>query len=90
MGGIMVAVGIKELKEKLSGYVDRVRNGESIVVTDRGREVALMVPVSPERRAVRQLMESGRAAWSGGKPQGLSGIRTKGKALSRTILENRR
>jgi len=33
----MISVGIKELKEKLSGYVDKVRHGEEIVVTDRGK-----------------------------------------------------
>jgi prevent-host-death family protein len=86
----MVAVGIKELKEKLSGYVTRVRHGEEIVVTDRGREVALLIPVSRERNAVKQLVESGRAAWTGGKPGGIKGIKAKGKPLAKTILEDRR
>ena len=33
-------VGIRELKNGLSGYIDRVRNGEEVIVTDRGRPVA--------------------------------------------------
>ena len=86
----MISVGVKELKEKLSGYVRRVRLGEEIVVTDRGEEVALVIPVSRERRAVRQLVESGRAAWTGGKPAGMKGIKAKGGQLSRTVLEERR
>jgi prevent-host-death family protein len=86
----MVSVGIKELKEKLSAYVDRVRRGEEIMVTDRGKEIAMVVPISQERITVRHLVQARRAAWDGGKPRGMKGIKVKGKALSKTILENRR
>ena len=86
----MISVGIKELKDKLSGYVDKVRRGEEILVTDRGKEVALVIPVSRERNAVKHLVREGKAAWSGGKPVGLKGIKTKGGTVSKTVLENRR
>lgn len=86
----MISVGIKELKEKLSGYVDKVRHGEEIVVTDRGKEIALVIPISRERNAVKQLAASGKAVWAGGKPAGVKGIKMKGKALSTTVLEDRR
>jgi len=86
----MISVGIKELKEKLSGYVDKVRQGEEVVVTDRGREIALLIPISRERGAVKDLVEKGNVRWSGGKPAGLQGVKTKGKPLSKTILEERR
>ncbi len=86
----MISVGIKELKEKLSGYVDKVRHGEEIVVTDRGREIALVIPISRERNAVKGLVASGKAAWAGGKPAGAKGIKVKGKALAKTVLEDRR
>ena len=86
----MISVGIKELKEKLSGYVDKVRHGEEIVVTDRGREIALLTPISRERGAVKELVETGKVKWAGGKPAGRRGIKTKGKPLSKTILEERR
>jgi prevent-host-death family protein len=86
----MISVGIKELKEKLSGYVDKVRHGEEIVVTDRGKEIALVIPISRERSAVKQLAGSGRAAWTGGKPVGVKGIRAKGGSIAKTILEDRR
>ena len=33
-------VGIRELKNELSKYIDRVRGGEEVIVTDRGRPVA--------------------------------------------------
>ena len=37
-------VGIRELKAKLSEHVQRVAGGEAIIVTDRGRPVARLVP----------------------------------------------
>jgi prevent-host-death family protein len=86
----MISVGIKELKAQLSAYVARARHGEEIVVTDRGKEVAMVVPVSREREAITGLLTSGRAAWAGGKPRGVTGTRIKGKPLSATVLEGRR
>ena len=86
----MITVGIKELKTRLSSYVARVKEGEELVITDHGREVALVVPITPERRAVKALAESGRAMWGGGKPQGLAGVMAAGPSLSETVLEERR
>lgn len=36
----MKAVAIKELKNRLSAYLREVKNGEVVLVTDRGRVVA--------------------------------------------------
>ncbi|RNC70742.1 MAG: type II toxin-antitoxin system prevent-host-death family antitoxin [Desulfuromonadales bacterium] len=86
----MIAVGIKELKARLSSYVEKVQQGEEVVITDHGREVALVVPISPERRAVKALMDEGRAKWAGGKPTGKRGVSVKGESLSDTVLKERR
>ncbi len=86
----MISVGVKELKAKLSSYIAQAREGEEIVITDHGKEVAMMIPLSRERQAVRFLMDEGRAKWSGGKPKGVAGIRIEGKSLSETVLEERR
>ena len=43
--GHMKTVAIAELKARLSAYLDRVREGEEIGVTDRGRLVARLAPV---------------------------------------------
>ncbi len=86
----MISVGIKELKEKLSSYVNKARHGEEIVVTDRGKEIALVIPISSERSAVTRLVGSGRAVWNGGKPVGVKGIKAKGGSIAKTILEDRR
>ncbi len=37
-------VGVRELKAKLSMYLDRASKGETLVVTDRGRPVATLGP----------------------------------------------
>ena len=86
----MITVGIKELKAKLSSYLEKVKNGEEVVITDHGREVAVVMPISAERRAVRALMDSGMAKWTGGKPKGKTGLKVMGKPLSETVLEERR
>ena len=38
-------VGVRELRNNLSRFLDRVRHGEELVVTNRGRAVARVVPV---------------------------------------------
>jgi prevent-host-death family protein len=40
----MKVVGLRELKNRLSEYVRLVRNGEEVLVTDRGAVVAELVP----------------------------------------------
>ena len=45
----MRSVGIKALKDRLSEYVRLAAGGETVLVTDRDRVVAELVPVSPGR-----------------------------------------
>jgi len=86
----MRAVGIRELKAKLSSYIAQVGKGEHIVVTDHGDEVAVFAPLSNEHRLIRRLQQAGKAQWSGGKPQGLDEtITVTGRALSLTVLGER-
>jgi prevent-host-death family protein len=40
----METVGIRELKNRLSAYVRKAEAGDVIIVTDRGRVVAELVP----------------------------------------------
>jgi prevent-host-death family protein len=49
----MQAVGLRELKAKLSEYVRRARDGEVVLVTDRGEVVAELR--SPSARHVQEL-----------------------------------
>jgi len=86
----MIAVGIRELKMRLSEYVRKASRGEEIMVTARGREVASLVPVTRARRALKRLADGGMARMPEGKPRGARGLSLKGKPLSDTVIEDRR
>ncbi len=43
----MNQVGVRELRQNLSRYLTEVKEGESFVVTERGREVARLTPSGP-------------------------------------------
>lgn len=46
------SVGVRELRQNISRYLERVKEGETFVVTEHGREVARLVPswVAPYAR----------------------------------------
>src|SRR5271155_393436 len=41
-------VGVRELRQHLSRYLARVKEGETLTVTERGHEVARLVPSHPD------------------------------------------
>jgi prevent-host-death family protein len=45
-------VGIREAKATLSALVGRTRRGEVITITDHGRPVAQLVPISDSERSL--------------------------------------
>ncbi len=50
-------MGIRELKQRLSEYLERVAAGEVIRVTDRGRPKAMLTPVRDDRVVERGVRE---------------------------------
>lgn len=54
----MADVGVRELKQRLSEYLDRAERGELLRVTDRGRPKALIGPL-PGRARIGQGIEEG-------------------------------
>ena len=54
-----VEVGERDLKNNLSRYLDRVRNGDEIVVTDRGRPVARLLAIDASTDRLSDLIEAG-------------------------------
>lgn len=54
-------VGIRELRQNLSVYLRRVARGERLELTDRGRPVALLVPIRPDMSPIERLVAEGRA-----------------------------
>ena len=53
----MRKTGIRNLKDHLSEYLQYVRNGETVVVTHRNREIAKVVPAEPDNER-DQLLQS--------------------------------
>lgn len=50
-------VGIRELKARLSDYLDRAAAGEEVIVTDRGQPVARLVPFTSDSAVERGIEE---------------------------------
>ncbi|PIV27767.1 MAG: prevent-host-death protein [Anaerolineae bacterium CG03_land_8_20_14_0_80_58_20] len=88
-----MTVGTRELKNKLSEYLRRVKAGETIVITERGNEVAWIIP-KPEtlEDRMKALAASGFLEWSGKKlkPHKPTIINTSGRQISDLIVEDRR
>jgi antitoxin (DNA-binding transcriptional repressor) of toxin-antitoxin stability system len=57
----MKMVGIAELKARLSEYLDLVKSGESVLVTERGRPVATLSRSDEASAEVDELVRSGVA-----------------------------
>jgi prevent-host-death family protein len=88
-------VGIRALKNGLSGWVARARDGEEIVVTDRGVAVARLVPASAGPRTLetliaRGLVEPAPEREKRARPQRRVRLRGAGPTLSDYVVEQRR
>lgn len=55
-------VGVRELRQNLSVYLDRVKAGETLEVTEHGQPVARLAPNPPKPRSILdQLIAEGKA-----------------------------
>lgn len=54
-------VGVRELRQNLSVYLERVKKGEALTVTDRGKEVAILRPMPKSDDLIERLVAEGRA-----------------------------
>ena len=55
-------VGVREIRQNLSVYLDRVKAGETLHVTEYGRVVAILAPLPAERLSpLERMVREGRA-----------------------------
>ena len=54
-------VGVRELRQNLSIYLDRVKKGEALTVTEHGAAVAILRPLAPASNMLARLVAEGRA-----------------------------
>ena len=89
----MLQVGLREANMHFSKYLKLVREGQEVVVTERGTPVAVIKPLinegTPDDK-IKSLEDQGilRRAVKGRLPLGRT-IAIEGKPLSETILEGR-
>ncbi len=74
----MRTAGIREARQRLSTLIDEVRKGREILLTDRGRAVARIVP--PRLSSARPYRDHSRFR---------SSVRLKGRPLSQTVAAGR-
>jgi prevent-host-death family protein len=71
-------VGVRELKKRLSEYIDRASRGEVIRVTHRGRPRALLCPIDSAGAAVEEGIDQGWiTAGSGDRPEPVARHRSR-------------
>ena len=78
----MADVGIRELKQRLSEYLDRAERGEVLRVTDRGRPKAVLGPV-PGRVRIEDGIRAGWITPGTGLPLGAA----RRSRASRRVLD---
>lgn len=81
---VTTRVGIRELKSKLSHYLDRAAGGETIVVTDRGKAKAELRGLSADQRIQQGIEEGWITPGRGGPPRPLP---RRGAKARMTIAE---
>lgn len=59
-------VGIRELRHDFRAWLDRVRGGERVIVTDRGTPIADLVPYDPARTWLRRMYDEGEVVVGSG------------------------
>jgi len=80
-------VGVRELRQNVSVYLDRVKAGETLEVTERGHAVALLTPLPGPATTLERLIAARRATGAVGdlltlgRPLGKRPSRRASKAL---------
>jgi prevent-host-death family protein len=85
-------IGLRELNQNPSRAVARVRAGESLLVTDRGKPILRMVPEVDAPGALSRLVAEGAATAPAehGMPELIPGLAPGLDSLSDVLLEDRR
>jgi prevent-host-death family protein len=87
------AVGARELKTRLGTYLQRVREGRTLVVTDRGEPVAELRPLASGDSvdaALRRLAARGAVTLpTAGTLPSFRAVRNRGASLSDAVRRDR-
>lgn len=84
----MADVGVRELKQRLSEYLDRAARGELVRVTERGRPKALLGPLPGRAHVDRGIDDGWITAGSGGGLKPVRRAKSSGRVLD-ALAEDR-
>ncbi len=81
----------KELKNRLGRYLKRVKEGGSLVITERGKPIARIVPLdlSPESK-LKLMEELGLLVPPEGELEPLEPLVTPKQSISEILIEDRK
>ena len=87
-------LGLREANQKFSKAIQAVKQGKEIVLTERGKPIAVIKPIEAgkdESAVIRRLESEGvlRPAAKRGAMPDIKPVRIKGKLLSATVREDR-
>jgi len=57
--GAKAYVGVRELKNQLSRYLDQVKAGAEVTVTQHGRPIARLTPIDAQQSRRQELIDAG-------------------------------
>ncbi len=83
-------VGVRALKNALSRYLAAVRDGHELIVTDHGRPIARITPVSPGLDRLADLVAEGKVRPARPGPRPSPTPRAAQGTVSDLVAEQRR
>lgn len=93
----MSAVGVRELKNRLTHYLARAKEGEEVVVTERGKPIVLLQAIRTASDTVTRDARLARLRALGivtvpsrSASRKVRPVRVRGKSVSQAIREDRR
>jgi antitoxin (DNA-binding transcriptional repressor) of toxin-antitoxin stability system len=92
----MITAGIKDTKNNLSRYLNRVKAGEDVVITEHGKVVARIVKEGAGKQSIRAALEPLVSRGLIALPtrdlirHGLNPLAVPGKPVSEMVIEDRR
>jgi prevent-host-death family protein len=87
-----IRVGTRELKNNLSRYLRRVKAGEPITITERGKPIGQIIPIQDDLiQRLKNLSDAGLVEWIPTPPHSYQpqAINEGKKSLSDLIIEDR-
>lgn len=92
----MISAGIKELKNNLSRFLSRVKKGENVLITERGKIVARIIQENRKNTSIREALNPLIVRGSVTLPSKKINneipppVEVPGKPISEMAIENRR